>query len=106
MTHEPPPPDVRTAIESCDYPGQAAEKLAEMRGIDFIAAYALVERWTDAVCTTDAAGSIHKGILEGFELRPQILPDWGDLRGVAPGATGDMSSEDFVRNLRAEWPES
>jgi hypothetical protein len=33
-------------------------------------------------------------------------PDWEDLRGVAPGATGDVSSEEFVRNLRAEWPES
>ena len=30
-------------------------------------------------------------------------PDWDDLRGRAPGATGGLSSEDFVRGLRDEW---
>ena len=31
------------------------------------------------------------------------LPDWGDLRGRAPSATGTLSSEAFVRELRDEW---
>jgi hypothetical protein len=31
------------------------------------------------------------------------LPDWEDLRGMAPDATGDMSSEAFVRELRDGW---
>lgn len=31
------------------------------------------------------------------------LPDWDDLRGRAPDATGDMSSEAFVRELRDGW---
>jgi hypothetical protein len=31
------------------------------------------------------------------------LPDWDDLRGRAPDATGDLSSEDFVRELRDGW---
>lgn len=31
------------------------------------------------------------------------LPDWDDLRGIAPNATGDLSSEEFIRNLRSEW---
>jgi hypothetical protein len=31
------------------------------------------------------------------------LPDWDDLRGRAPGATGDLSSEAFVRGLRDGW---
>lgn len=30
-------------------------------------------------------------------------PDWDDLRGRAPGATGDQSSEAFVRRLRDGW---
>jgi hypothetical protein len=32
-------------------------------------------------------------------------PDWNDLLGIAPDATGDLSSEQFVRNLRDEWPD-
>jgi hypothetical protein len=31
------------------------------------------------------------------------LPDWDDLRGRAPGATGELSSEAFVRELRDGW---
>lgn len=31
------------------------------------------------------------------------LPDWEDLRGRAPDATGDLSSEAFVRELRDGW---
>jgi hypothetical protein len=31
------------------------------------------------------------------------LPDWDDLRGRAPNATGDLSSEDFVREMRDAW---
>jgi hypothetical protein len=35
--------------------------------------------------------------------RDDDLPDWEDLRGRAPGATGDKSSEAFVRGLRDAW---
>lgn len=31
------------------------------------------------------------------------LPDWDDLRGRAPDATGDLTSEAFVRELRNGW---
>lgn len=31
------------------------------------------------------------------------LPDWEELRGAAPNATGDLTSEEFVRESRAEW---
>lgn len=31
------------------------------------------------------------------------LPHLIDLKGMAPNATGEMASEDFVRKLRAEW---
>ncbi len=31
------------------------------------------------------------------------LPDWDDLRGRAPDATGGLSSEAFIRELRDAW---
>lgn len=31
------------------------------------------------------------------------LPDWDDVRGIAPNATGDMSSEEWIRQQRGEW---
>lgn len=31
------------------------------------------------------------------------LPDWDDVRGRAPNATGELSSEAFVRELRDGW---
>jgi hypothetical protein len=31
------------------------------------------------------------------------LPTWDDLRGRAPDATGELSSEAFVRELRDGW---
>ncbi|BBM89210.1 hypothetical protein COTS27_00905 [Spirochaetota bacterium] len=33
------------------------------------------------------------------------LPDWDNLFGIAPNATGELQSEDFVRRLRNEWDE-
>jgi hypothetical protein len=35
---------------------------------------------------------------------PEIdLPTWEDLLGIAPNATGELLSEEFVRSLRNEW---
>ena len=35
---------------------------------------------------------------------PEIdLPSWNDLLGIAPDATGELLSEEFVRSLRNEW---
>jgi hypothetical protein len=31
------------------------------------------------------------------------LPDWDDVRGMAPDATGELSSEAFIRELRDGW---
>jgi hypothetical protein len=31
------------------------------------------------------------------------LPDWEDVRGMAPDATGELSSEAFIRELRDGW---
>jgi hypothetical protein len=31
------------------------------------------------------------------------IPDWDDIRGLAPDATGKLSSEAFIRELRDAW---
>lgn len=40
--------------------------------------------------------------IDTFE-REEDLPDWEDIRGRAPGATGKLSSEAFIRELRDAW---
>jgi hypothetical protein len=47
----------------------------------------------------------HQISVTGIESFPpeHELPDWEDLRGRAPNATGGLSSEAFVRELRNEW---
>lgn len=40
------------------------------------------------------------------EVRAQLKatePTWEDLRGIAPDATGTLSSEEFVRETRNAW---
>lgn len=43
--------------------------------------------------------------VKNIDLYPaeQDLPDWKDLFGIAPEATGSLLSEEFIRNLRNEW---
>ena len=38
-------------------------------------------------------------------LPTEQLPTLSDLFGIAPGATGEKSSEQFVRELRDRWDE-
>ncbi|GJM43211.1 MAG: hypothetical protein DHS20C21_00530 [Gemmatimonadota bacterium] len=47
----------------------------------------------------------HEIIVQNIEIREtdEGLPDPGDLRGVAPDATGSQSSEDFIRDNRNAW---
>jgi hypothetical protein len=47
----------------------------------------------------------HQVSVAQIESFPPIseLPDWEDIRGRAPDATGDLSSEAFVRELRDGW---
>lgn len=40
--------------------------------------------------------------VEAFPADSEI-PDWDDLRGLAPDATGELNSEAFVRELRDAW---
>ena len=44
--------------------------------------------------------------IEGEGLAPtESLPTLSDLFGIAPGMTGEKSSEEFVRELRDSWDE-
>jgi hypothetical protein len=47
----------------------------------------------------------HQVKVTGIEAFPPEyeLPSWDDLRGMAPDATGELSSEAFVRELRDGW---
>ncbi|MBN9532855.1 MAG: hypothetical protein J0H10_05800 [Alphaproteobacteria bacterium] len=47
----------------------------------------------------------HQIVVSGIDVFPpdSELADWDDLRGRAPGLTGDLTSEAFVRELRDGW---
>ncbi len=45
------------------------------------------------------------GRADDAEYTGDELPDWDDLRGRAPDATGGKPSEVFVRELRNSWGE-
>jgi hypothetical protein len=47
----------------------------------------------------------HEIMVSNVEAFPaeSALPDWEDLRGRAPNATGELSSDVFVRGLRDAW---
>jgi len=51
------------------------------------------------------ASFTHQVAVSQIEIFPpdSELPDWDDLRGRAPDATGTLSSEAFVRELRDGW---
>lgn len=40
---------------------------------------------------------------EEVKLTENNLSSWEDLKGIAPDATGELLSEEFIRNLRNEW---
>ena len=48
---------------------------------------------------------LHKIKVQEMEVFPpaSTLPSLRDLYGIAPNATGDMTTEQFVRQLRDEW---
>ena len=57
-------------------------------------------RGHNLACWCEAGEPCHADVL----LSLANVVDWDDLRGIAPGATGDYSSEAFVRRMRdAEW---
>jgi hypothetical protein len=87
-------------------------------GIDKIKCYFPVELYNDAIdsigrkiCVTGKATYNKKSLFPSFIKVEEIdlypvesdLPDWEDLKGIAPNATGDLLSEEFIRDLRNEW---
>lgn len=51
------------------------------------------------------ASFAHQIAVSSIETHPfgHDIPDWDDLRGRAPDATGSVSSEAFIRELRDAW---
>ncbi len=47
----------------------------------------------------------HQIAVSSIDVHPfeHNIPDWDDLRGRAPDATGSLSSEAFIRELRDAW---
>lgn len=52
-------------------------------------------------CDHQNDSKIHEGELTGNIFEDSMLL-WNELKGIAPDATGDMLSEDFVRHLREQ----
>lgn len=56
-----------------------------------------------AICEALIAAGEQRVLPPPPKKKGEKLPDWEDLRGVAPNVTGSLSSEDFVRKQRDEW---
>ena len=90
-------PDVGARKVTCHFPSRLYEE-----------AVAAVGRRIEVFGTLSyraAAPFPHQIAVSGIEVFPpqSELPDWGDLRGRAPEATGALSSEAFVRDFRDAW---
>jgi hypothetical protein len=99
MTHDELREAVARGIWECadDEVGWAATvALAKTKDAYMMGQVEFVRRQADA-----ALAAIREA---GLAIVPGA-PDWPDIRGIAPDATGDLSSEDFVRQLRDEWPD-
>jgi hypothetical protein len=68
----------------------------------------------DALCRAHETLRVHHGdlpntshaVADGRDFLAALkgdTPSWESLRGVAPDATGDLSSEAFIRQQRDEW---
>jgi len=90
-------PDVGPRKVSCHFPGALLDD----------AIYAVGRRVEVAGTMKYRQGASfpHAIAVTGIDSFPpdDELPTWEDLRGRAPDATGDLSSEDFVRELRNAW---
>jgi hypothetical protein len=72
------------------------------------AAIATAEKPAASACS-DRSAEVGVGASEGASKAPPATaddtetPDWDDLRGAALDATGELTSEAFVRALRDSW---
>lgn len=81
----------------CDFPQALKEKVKA--GLErYVRVYGRLrlKQWDRYAHTIDAAD---------IEIYPpeEQLPTLWELRGIAPGATGDLSTEDFIRRIRDAW---
>jgi len=84
-------------VVECNFPDEMLEQVQNALG-RYVEVYG--DCWFRA-----GKGFPYKVNVERMEVFPPSdqLPSFEDIRGIAPDATGGKSSEDFVRELRAEW---
>jgi hypothetical protein len=90
-------PDVGPARITCRLPERLAEKgIGAIRRRVAISGVAKFRKF---------APFPHEIVADGIEVYgiDSDLPNFYDLFGIAPNSTGDLSSEDFVRQARNEW---
>lgn len=82
---------------ACKFPHNLFENVQEALG-NFVSV------WGDCLYRPDATFPYKIDVREIKKLPPsEHLPSLYDLYGIAPDATGDKSSEQFVRELRDGW---
>lgn len=80
----------------CDFLPGTAEKIREALG-----RYIRVE---GLKCFRPQSSYPYRVAVRDFEVLEEAEPVYlKDLRGIAPGATGELSSVEFVRAIRNEW---
>jgi hypothetical protein len=85
---------------------EALAPFAAIRGLLKIAGDAIPDDASASRLKLDGLLASHFKAAHGAIARPasaSARSEWDDLRGAAPNATGNLSSEDFVRKLRDEW---
>ncbi len=82
---------------ACKFPKELIGKVQDALG-------AFVSVWGECIYRPDAAFPYKIDVREMTPLPPsEELPSLRDLFGIAPDATGDKTSEQFVRELRDAW---
>ena len=109
MTDAPATPDVKTAREVLPLRWMVTYRDADgENGWDVYATQDQAREFADAVFGTDVQ-IIPLYAVAGYTITPTVrddaAPDWDDLRGSAPDATGDLPSEEFIRKQRDDWPD-
>ncbi|MGA7788028.1 MAG: hypothetical protein WCA56_07675 [Xanthobacteraceae bacterium] len=90
-------PEVGLSKVTCKFPGRLYD--------DAVAAVGRRVEVSGTLHYRVGASFAHQIAVSHIEALPpeSELPDWDDMRGRAPNATGSLSSEDFVRELRDGW---
>ncbi|MER8881612.1 hypothetical protein NKH84_02325 [Mesorhizobium sp. M0902] len=90
-------PDVGPKKVTCHFPARLYDEAVSAVGRKVEVFGTLLYR-----ARTDFPHQIEVTSIEAYPPESD-LPDWEDLRGRAPDATGGLSSEAFVRELRDGW---